>query len=546
LGVLFLLRNFGIGPDFWSLAGRYWPILLILLGLGKVIDYYRQREGVSLRIGEVFGILFLLVVGSAITRINDSGLGRVFRDMPIHIRGTEMRPGQWFGNSYSYTDETSYPLAGEQNIRIENAYGLVTVTPGSDGEVRVRLRKVIYNDDEPRAKQIAQEIRLEAGPEGRQTPEAAPPKAEAEPGRSGRTLVIRTNRDSLTSPDYKFNTDLEVFVPKKCRLQIQNSFGELRASNLEGRVDASTSHYPLDVRDCTGEFIISNRFAESRLFNLTGNVTVDARGRVYIEGIKGDVNVRNEYSAVEIRDVDGHATVSNTESSITLAKITQPVVVEARGTSLTATELGGTLKASTSHRRVQITDVASNVDLDSRYSTVAVKSVKGNLDISSNSDRYNLEDIRGYVKLKGQATGVRINAIEGPVEVQTTLKDVVVDNFTSGCSVVNEYADVTLSTGNLGKADISVKNRNGAIQLFLPEDAAFQIDATARNGQIDSDFSGLEPVSDAGADGRLKGALKTGGPKILLDTEYSNIRLRTRPGDSEDEARQRRQRASTR
>ena len=35
LGVLFLLRNFGIGPDLWSLAGRYWPILLILLGLGE-------------------------------------------------------------------------------------------------------------------------------------------------------------------------------------------------------------------------------------------------------------------------------------------------------------------------------------------------------------------------------------------------------------------------------------------------------------------------------------------------------------------------------
>ncbi len=47
LGALFLLRNFGIGPDIWSLAARYWPILLILLGLGKVIDYYRQKEGVS-------------------------------------------------------------------------------------------------------------------------------------------------------------------------------------------------------------------------------------------------------------------------------------------------------------------------------------------------------------------------------------------------------------------------------------------------------------------------------------------------------------------
>src|SRR5512140_2718039 len=83
LGILFLLRNFGIGPDFWSLAGRYWPILLILLGLGKVIDYYRKKDGVSLRIGEVLIILLILLWGSALTRISTSHLGEAFRDLPI-------------------------------------------------------------------------------------------------------------------------------------------------------------------------------------------------------------------------------------------------------------------------------------------------------------------------------------------------------------------------------------------------------------------------------------------------------------------------------
>src|ERR671937_836864 len=70
LGVVFLLSNFGIGPGVWTMAGRYWPILLILLGLGKVIDHFRRKEGVSLRVGEVFGIFFLLLIGSFVTRIH--------------------------------------------------------------------------------------------------------------------------------------------------------------------------------------------------------------------------------------------------------------------------------------------------------------------------------------------------------------------------------------------------------------------------------------------------------------------------------------------
>jgi DUF4097 and DUF4098 domain-containing protein YvlB len=526
LGILFLLRNFGLGPDIWSLTARYWPILLILLGLGKVIDYYRQKEGVSLRVGEVFGILFLLVIGSAVTGISNSGIGRVIRDIPIHIRGTEVRPGQWFGNSYSYTDEASYPILGEQSIQIENAYGLVSVAPGSDGEVRVRLRKVVYENDEPKAKQVAAQIRLEAGPDAQA--EAAPPKAEAAPAGTQKSLVIHTNRDALSSGDYRFNTDLEVFVPKQSRLKITNSFGEVRVANLEGKIEASTSHHPIDVRDCSGEFTVSNRFAETRLLNLTGNVSVDARGRVFIEGVKGDVRVENEYSPVEIRDVTGKATVSNTESSITLVQISAPVVIEARGTSLNVSQLGSSLKATTSHRRVQISDVASDLQLESRYATVTLKDIKGNVDVASNSDRYNLEDVQGYLKVNAQATGVRVVGIRGPVQIQTTLKDVVVNDFAANCDVVTEYADVSLSIPELEKQQITVKNKNGAIQLFLPEDAAFQVNATARNGRVESDFAGLAPSEAAGADGRLTGSLKGGGPKIQLETEYSNIHLRTR------------------
>jgi DUF4097 and DUF4098 domain-containing protein YvlB len=196
---------------------------------------------------------------------------------------------------------------------------------------------------------------------------------------------------------------------------------------------------------------------------------------------------------------------------------------------------------------VQISDVASDLQLDSRYSTVTLKDIKGNVDVASNSDRYNLESVQGYLKLNAQATGVRVIGIQGPVQIQTSLKDVVVNDFAASCNVVTEYADVSLSTADLEKQEITVKNKNGSIQLFLPEDAAFQVNATARNGKVESDFAGLEPSESAGADGRLTGSLKSGGPKIQLETEYSNIHLRTRSSDERrSEARKgNRQRSSS-
>ncbi len=535
VGVLILLRNHRILPDFWTLIAHYWPILLILLGLGKVIDYYRQKEGVSLRLGEILGILILVLIGTAITRIEASNFGHVIRELPISIGEVSVRPGQWIGTSYSYTKEVSYPIPASTPLRIENSYGLVSVQPGSDGEVRVRLRKVVYQNEEARAKSIADEIRLEGGPEVKAEAEApmkpeveAPPKAKA----GGPVFVIRTNRDSLSSKDYRFNTELEVFVPKKSVVTVNNSYGEVRVTGIEGKLDLSTSHNSLEVHECSGDVNISNRFAESRLADLTGNVTVDARGSVRVMNVKGDVVVRNEYSPVEVRDVTGKVTISDTDSSVTVDKVTKAVVIDAQGCQVNASNLTEACKVIGSHKRIQLSQIDSNAWLETRYATVSIKDLKGNLDITSNTDRLTLDNIGGYVKIKAEGSGVHADTVKGPVEIITNRKDVTVNNFEGGCKVTNEFGDVTLSTGLLGSGELSVKNKNGNIDLFLPENAGFQIDATARNGSAESDFSGLTSTRAPGDVATLKGRLKTGGPKIVLETEYSNIKVRTREPDS--------------
>jgi hypothetical protein len=548
-GVLFLLRNFGIGPDFWRLAVRYWPILLILIGLGKVIDYFRQKEGVSLRFGEVFGILFIFLLGAAFSRIANSSFGQLLEDLPVRIGDAEIRPAQWLDSSYTYSQEVAYPINPATPLRIENSHGFVSLSPGSDNEVRVRLRKVVFHrkDEEARAKEIGNEIKLEGGVVGKVEAEAIV-KAEAEaPGKSkGAPFLIRTNREDLSSKNYRFDTEMELVVPKKSQIQVINSYGEIRAAGLEGRLDLATTHNALDVRDCSGEFVISNKYAESRLVNLKGNVIVDARGRVYVETVRGEVNIRNEYSPVEIKDVDGKVTVSNTESSIQLEKVTKPVMIDARGSYVTVRDLESSLKVTTSHRQVKISGVASDVSVECRYANATLKDIRGNVDVDSISDRLIFEDIRGSLKVKAQGSSVQANSIGGAVDISTTMKSVNVNNFEAGCKVSGEYADITLSTGTLVKGEVVVKNRNGEIQLFLPEDASFALTATARNGQVDSDFPGLVPASTSGDSSTLQGKLKTGAAKIALETEYSNIHVRTRGADNAgDTSREKRRKGST-
>ncbi len=509
LGILFLLKTHGIGPDLWAMARRYWPILLILLGIGKVIDYFRQKEGVSLKIGEVFGILFIVIIGLAVSQIPDSAVKDLLTTS-INIGGTDV----FLGTSHDYTQDYTFPLPAKMPVRIENANGQITVAAGSDGEIRIHLRKRVFEDDESRARQIAGEIKVEGGEEGKA---------------SALVFVAKTNRDELSPKNYHFITDVDVFVPKQVQLELRNPFGGVSVSGLDTDLNVQSSQKPLDVRECSGTFKISNLYGETRLTNLTGNVFVDTRGAVEVSGVKGNVEVRDEYAPVRILQVEGAVTVTDEGDGITIDNVSKPVVVDARGSRVTVSNLKDNLKITSSHQRVQVSDIAANVILSSSYaSSVSLRRIKGNVDITSNSDRITLEDISGYIKAAAQGTSVRANTVGGPVEINTTLRDVAVNDFSDGCKVTNEYGDVSLSTETMGKGDIDVKNHNGDITVFFPSGSAFQLDATARNGRIKSDFSGLEPMTGESEITTMKGRLKTGGPKVLLETENKDIYVRTR------------------
>jgi LiaI-LiaF-like transmembrane region len=44
IGVLFFLEIWYEGFSIWHLVGRYWPVLLILVGLSKLYGYFTWQE----------------------------------------------------------------------------------------------------------------------------------------------------------------------------------------------------------------------------------------------------------------------------------------------------------------------------------------------------------------------------------------------------------------------------------------------------------------------------------------------------------------------
>jgi len=48
LGMIFFLENWYGYVPFWNLFARYWPVLLILVGLKKLYNHFTWEEGQAL------------------------------------------------------------------------------------------------------------------------------------------------------------------------------------------------------------------------------------------------------------------------------------------------------------------------------------------------------------------------------------------------------------------------------------------------------------------------------------------------------------------
>ena len=119
--------------------------------------------------------------------------------------------------------------------------------------------------------------------------------------------------------------------------------------------------------------------------------------------------------------------------------------------------------------------IAAPVHFHSSRTDVEVGSIPGDLAIDSGD--------------------LQLNNATGPARISTSAKDVECTGITGDLHV--EDGDGDISVGALAPlGELQIHNRNGAIHLTVPQGAGFQLQATARNGNIDSKLD--LPVKSAG------------------------------------------------
>ena len=155
VGVVFLVANLHPDLDLWSLLWRYWPVILILIGLGKIWDAFQIRGsaggsnfaselGVSLSMLIVFGFILFLVLrpgnrGSVLETsqaIELQGAKTVRADIEIPTGKLSVAGGasQLLDADFKYRQRDGKPLA---TYSVSNGEGWLAINQDSPNHLHL-------------------------------------------------------------------------------------------------------------------------------------------------------------------------------------------------------------------------------------------------------------------------------------------------------------------------------------------------------------------------------------------------------------------------
>ena len=152
---------------------------------------------------------------------------------------------------------------------------------------------------------------------------------------------------------------------------------------------------------------------------------------------------------------------------------------------------------------VKLARISQPVTFKSSRTDMDFSRLDGDLDLDSGD--LQASDVIGPLRLNTRSKDIRLTGVSGDVRLQ------------------DENGSVELRMNKLGS--MQVDNRKGDIQIYVPDKAGFQLDARARNGEVETDFDQLK-IDNTNDQAIATGTVGGGGPRLIVNNEHGTIEIR--------------------
>lgn len=230
-------------------------------------------------------------------------------------------------------------------------------------------------------------------------------------------------------------------------------------------------------------------------------------GDLLVEGLRGEQTLATRHGDVRVREAEGLVRVRKSQGSTEVNQVKGSVEVEGRGDDVAVSNVTGSVTVNGDFTgRVQFSNVAQSVRFVSSRTNLTVQKLRGNLDMEMGS--------------------LDASGIDGPFEISTREKDIRLQDFSHRVKISDANGAIQLRAAAPPRQPIDVESKRGEIELTLPPQSNFEIQAASDHGDVQCDFSGPNlKVTREGAMPSIAGSYGQGGPIIRLSTSYGTIRV---------------------
>jgi DUF4097 and DUF4098 domain-containing protein YvlB len=351
--------------QFWSWYGRWWPLLLILAGLGLLAEWALdlRRETPVRRSGSFVGLIILLAfLGFGAAGWHhmgpwfnnwDNGNGDFFNfGMPQHDNDMQTQSAQVPDNSV---------------IDIEIPRGDVSVTAGDGPNVEVQSHEVAYANSDADARKIfdAEATQLKV---------------------SGNAVLIKSeNHDNG-------RVNVTVTVPKNARVTVNAGKGDLAAAGLGAGLSVIAGHGDTHLNGITGsvQVHLSNDKHDFSAHQVNGDLTVDGDcNDLTVSEIKGRITTRGDlYGEVHVENVTGPVNIHTSRSDIQIAELPGDLTFDSD--NLHVNESKGLVHVVTRSKDVDLSQVYGDSYVEDRDGSITVEPA-GAYNVEAKNDKGDVE-----------------------------------------------------------------------------------------------------------------------------------------------------------
>ncbi len=432
VGIVFLMGNLHMlsWMRLGTLFAHYWPALLILWGVIKLIEYQQaQRDGVPARgigAGGVFLVIFIVVCGLIATQAARFNWGELRDNMNFDDNDLN----NIFGQTYNFDDHLEQDLpAGTTSLRVNDDHGAVRVSFANDKKITVTVRKRVGAESQSEADKY---------------------NAETKPTITATGGLLTLDAKTQGAGDHAVQSDLDISIPRKMDLHVTSRRGDVSVTGRDGEVDINNQHAEVTVEDITGNVKLTLEKSSARVEQIAGDVHINGRlNEVSVADVKGAVQLDGEFGeSVKLSRISKNVTFKSSRTDLEFSRIDGDLNLDSD--DLHADKITGPLHLTTRSKQIRLDDVSGDVRLQNENGGIEISMRSlGNVQIDSRNGAINLS--------VPDKAGFHLDARTRDGEIHSDFSELKIDNK-------DREAKASGSVGN-GASHIVINNEHDGIEI---------------------------------------------------------------------------------